>query len=141
MSCYSRSHQIRNKAKRTYELLQKMKKLSSTTNPSAEPDTVSYNIVMNAFAKSDQADAPYVVGALLEELQALYDSTGDWRRKPNTRSTNTYLDAWARSRLPEAPEQILKWIRETREMYHQGRSKIIPDKWAYNVRQLQGMLQ
>jgi hypothetical protein len=118
-----------------------MNRLASTgVNPAAEPDTVSYNIVMNSYAKSGQKNAPHIVEKLLLELEEMYEASGDWRRKPNSRSINTYLDAWAKSGLPESAERILDWIEQMNDNVRKGKSRITPDKWAYNVSDIHSAL-
>lgn len=58
MTCYSRSL-LPDKADRAYSLLQKMKSLHlNGTNTAAKPDAITYNIVMNLFAKTRRKSSP-----------------------------------------------------------------------------------
>lgn len=58
LSCYSRST-FSNKTDRAYALFQKMKNLYlSGENLSAKPDAITYNIIMNMFAKTKKRNSP-----------------------------------------------------------------------------------
>ena len=89
---------------------------------------------MNSYAKSGRKNAPDIVEKLLRELTDIYEATGDGRKKPNSRSINTCLDAWARSGLPNAAQRIRGWIDQMHAAVENGTGRIVPDKWAYNVR-------
>ena len=130
MSCYTRYGNSK-WALKAIKLLQKMKKIGTTNNPSALPSTVSYNIAMNAFVKSRRKDAPLKVEALLNEMYDLYNATGDIRLRPNLRSLNACLDAWAKSSVDGADVKILGWIYKVRNETKNGPVKIIPDTWSY----------
>jgi pentatricopeptide repeat protein len=130
MSCYTRGGNS-DKAQKAFNLLQKMKKLGASGNPWTRPDTISYNIAMNAFAKSRRRDAPIKVEELLLEMNDEYAQTGDPRIRPNRRSVNTCLDAWAKSGLDGADERIMAWIQRMREAHESGQNNISPDMWSY----------
>lgn len=130
MSCYTRCGNS-DKAQKAYNVLQKMKKLGANGNPSSRPDIISYNIAMNAFAKSRRRDSPLKVEKLLREMNEEFDKTGDPRLRPNRRSINICLDAWAKSGLDGADERIMEWITTMREALENGQSKISPDMWSY----------
>ena len=89
MNCISRSV-IRGKVPKVMDLLAKMRNIGKL-NPSARPDSVSYGIAMNLFAKSRRGDAPLKVEALLREMSEIYKETGDRSMKPNRRSINACL--------------------------------------------------
>lgn len=50
-------------------------------------------LVMNAYAKSKQRDAPYMVEQLLREMHDVYEETEDIRVRPNSRSFNTCVSS------------------------------------------------
>ena len=59
LSCYSRCSNLPDKADRAHALLQKMKQLyHSGTNLHAQPDAITYNIVMNLCAKTGRRTSP-----------------------------------------------------------------------------------
>ena len=112
--------------------------------------------VLSAYAKSNEKDAPFVVEALLREMQEKYESTGKRSIKPNSRSFNTcvsnlgffccfwrqntdrfssfsQVDAWAKSSQPNASERIMDWILLMEDNAHNGISGIRPNKWTYNA--------
>jgi hypothetical protein len=88
ISCYSRSTH-RDKAQLACAVFEKMKKLSKQGIEACRPDHVTYNSVMNAYAKSREPGAPQKAEDLLRELHQLYDTTGDRCLKPSSRSFNT----------------------------------------------------
>lgn len=130
MTCYTKFGNSDN-ARRALILLQKMKRLAANDNPHAKPDTVTYNIAMNAFAKSRRRDAPTKVEDLLHEMNDEYSRTGDSSIRPNRRTVNTCLEAWAKSGLDGADERIMAWIVKMREAHESGQSRICADIWSY----------
>ena len=50
-------------------------------------------LLVSAYAKSNEKDAPFVVEALLREMQDKYESTGKRSVKPNSRSLNTCVSS------------------------------------------------
>ncbi|KAG7342234.1 PPR: pentatricopeptide repeat domain containing protein [Nitzschia inconspicua] len=131
LSCYAWST-LRDKGERALALLRKMK-LSSLQNESTAPDTVSYNSVATCLVKSKQPEAPLKVEALLDELNRLYQETGDPSLKPSIRSYSICFEAWAKSEIPEAADKILEWLYRLQDDFEAGRSDIAPGKWAYNA--------
>jgi pentatricopeptide repeat protein len=74
---------MRDKAQRSHAVLERMKKMQAEGKHSCRPDSVTYNTVMNAYAKSKEADAPLKVEALLREMHQLYETSGDRFQKPS----------------------------------------------------------
>lgn len=67
-------------------------------------NTVTYNTVLNAFAKSRDKDAPYRAEALLNRMQAEYEA-GNENVMPNAISFSSLLNSWAKSGLEGAAER------------------------------------
>jgi Pentatricopeptide repeat domain/PPR repeat len=128
MTCYTRFGNSE-KAQKALSLLNKMKRLGELDNPAARPDTVSYNLAMNAIGKSRQRDAPVRVEKLLHEMNTEYARTGDPRIRPNRRSINACLDAWAKSGLDGADERIKAWIEKMQQAHEKNGQS--PDIWSY----------
>ena len=70
-------------------------KLREFINNGVHMDTVSYNIVINAWAKSDVPYAANHAEMLLQELQEKH-SRGEASVKPNLTSLTTVINAWSR---------------------------------------------
>jgi hypothetical protein len=126
------------------------------------PDTVAYNSVLKAFAKTSSSlnqEAAPQAQALLEEMEELYDiqyeKNQDWyqslrqeklsedqllcgppriRIKPNFRSYSTVMDAWARQNNPTGAQQAQDLLEQLSEMYSQtGDVAIQPNVISYNT--------
>jgi pentatricopeptide repeat protein len=67
-------------------------------------NTVTYNTVLNAFAKSGDKNAPYRAEALLDRMQTEYES-GNKDARPNVISFSSVLNSWAKSSLEGAAER------------------------------------
>lgn len=65
----------------------------------AKPNTSSYVLVTNAYAKEGN---PFRAAQVLKRLEMIYRDTGDLSLKPTTTLYNTIIDAWARSDRPRA---------------------------------------
>jgi hypothetical protein len=129
IACYSRST-LQDKAQRAHMVLGRMKMM---VEKGAGPDVVTYNSVMNAYAKSRGRNSPQKVEELLRELYEVYEATGNPQLQPNSRSFNTCVDAWAKSNLPNSAERILDWIECMQKSVASGRGSIRPNKWTYNA--------
>jgi hypothetical protein len=93
IACYIWSR-IEDKASRSLAVLKKMKTMGEA-NPSCRPNVVTYNSVMNCIAKSNDVYAPHKVEELLEELNDIYEKTGDESLKPTNRSYNSCVSVSA----------------------------------------------
>jgi len=60
------------------------------------PSVVSYNTLLNAWAKSDKPEAPAMAEMVLEEMVEA-SRNGDTQLKPDAISFSTVMDAYARS--------------------------------------------
>lgn len=86
-----------------------------------EPTTVSYNAVLDAFAKSGDA------AEKAEELLIKMEGT----TKPNTRSFNSVMNAWAKSRHPEAATKAQNLLYLMERRYEDGDKDVRPDVHSF----------
>ena len=78
-------------ANRALEILKRMEFMESSKNSvGVKPDIVSYNSVLNAFAKSKQ---PIAAQKLLEKMEEIYDARIS-NIKPDIYSYNIVMGAW-----------------------------------------------
>lgn len=91
IACYRWSNRD-DKALKSLAVLKKMK-TKGQSNPACRPDCVTFNSVMNCIVKSNDKDAPYKVEALLEEMNEIYETTGDDSVRPTKESYNCCVSA------------------------------------------------
>ncbi len=87
--------------------------LLETTDMTAESraDVVSFNSVLDAWAKSGQNDAPTKAEALLQKMID-YSVAGRMEVTPNVVSYNMVITAWANSNHEDAPHRAEELIRK-----------------------------
>jgi hypothetical protein len=139
-------------AKKAYDLLRSQN----------YPDTVAYNSVLKAFAKTSNSyneKAALQAQNLLEEMEVLHldqlEKNEKWynllkqeklseedlsrgppriRVKPNFRSYSTVMDAWARQTGPEGAERAQELLEKLKELYRQtGDVALQPNVISYNT--------
>eukprot|EP00980_Cylindrotheca_fusiformis_P016256 scaffold4829_cov129-Cylindrotheca_fusiformis.AAC.16 len=126
------------------------------------PDTVGYNSVLKALAKTSSSynqDSAELAQALLEEMEEhyniQYEENQAWyqslkeeklredelslgppriRVKPNFRTFSTVMDAWARQNNPSGAQEAQNMLEQMKEMYsHTGDVTIQPNVISYNT--------
>merc|ERR1712160_5612 len=101
-------------AKGAEAILDEMVKLHKEGNSCVNPDSVSYNIVINAWAKSQEMNSGEKAEFLLKRMYALYQ-IGDRFVKPDQRTFAFVIIAWAQSGdkgSERRAEQILLWMEK-----------------------------
>ena len=87
---------------------------SSQNNPSARPDTVTFNNAIHALSKSGVEDAPQRAEALLQQMKDL--TIRGWDNvKPNVQTYNALISTWANSRQPGAGQRAEALLMESPE--------------------------
>ena len=79
------------------------------------PDIISYNAVINAWAKSRESDAARRAEEILNHMLKLHEG-GQEGCCPNTTSFNTVIAAWAKSRDKSAYNHAKRVFRQMQEM-------------------------
>lgn len=121
---------FRDKGNKALAILDKMKGMAEV-NHVCRPDSMTYNSVMNCITKSSDP-SPLKVEALLQEMNEIYESTGNPSLKPTNRSYNACVHAWARSNSRDAPHHVKKWIIRLQDDFESGKTDSMPNKWNYN---------
>lgn len=89
--------------------------------------------LVDAWAKSGEGvSAAQRAEAILQEMNRIYQTTGQENLRPTTGIFNAVINAWARSREKTAParaEQILQWMHTLNE----SNPTIQPDKYTFNT--------
>jgi hypothetical protein len=82
-------------AKRAEAILDHMQKQYKEGTTDVQPNTVTFNTVIDAYAKSQDPSAPEKAEALLYRMEAEHKA-GNMDAKPNVISFNTVINAWAK---------------------------------------------
>lgn len=89
--------------------------------------------LVDAWAKSGEGvSAAQRAEEILQEMNRIYQQTGQENLRPTTGIFNAVINAWARSRDKMAPsraEQILQWMHTL----HETNPTIQPDKYTFNT--------
>ncbi len=102
-----------------------------------QPDTVSYNCMLDTLAYSRDSQAPYKAEALLEKMDEM---GADCR--PDIYSFNCVLNAWSRSRNRNArsrdrdqcaADRADAILRHMEERYSSGKTAVQPDSLSYHA--------
>mmetsp|Transcript_14092 Transcript_14092/g.34145 ORF Transcript_14092/g.34145 Transcript_14092/m.34145 type:complete len:1145 (-) Transcript_14092:60-3494(-) len=97
------------------------------------PSTKMYTMAVDAWAKSGEGvSAAQRAEEILQEMNRIYQQTGQENLRPTTGIFNAVINAWARSREKMAPsraEQILQWMHTL----HESNPTIQPDKYTFNT--------
>lgn len=101
---------------------------------SVSPNIISFNSVLNAWAKSDTREAAPRAEALLQKMLEA-SMTDDAAVRPDCVSFNSVLNAWARysSHDAEAPQKAEDLLNLMYDLYHSGRldENAKPDTTSY----------
>ena len=112
-----------------------------------QPDTLSYNIVINAYAKAlkvlilskdanDSAipasDAPEHAERILMLMQELHDTKAA-PTKPSVRTYDAVLNCWAQSHRSQAGERAEGILRNMQKLYLAGDKDVQPSTVTYNI--------
>jgi pentatricopeptide repeat protein len=94
-----------------------------------KPNVVSYNTVINAYAKAGNADR---AEAILEEMHQDYEQ-GNHDAKANVCSFNTVLSAWSRSGSAKGAERAEMILLRMKKLYESGKFDTKPDVISYSI--------
>ena len=115
-------------ARKAQEILERMEQCYAAGDQSCKPTTISYNAVIDAYAKSSREDAAERAEQILRRMGHLYKE-GRADIRPNTRSFNTVINAWAKSgRGDEAAEKAQDLLDMMTRLYEEGNNDTVrPD--------------
>ena len=115
-------------AKRADELLA-FAEQACAKDPALSPDTKSFSIVVDAYAKIGD---PEHAEAVLMRLEKLWKS-GNKKVKPNTILYGAVLDAWAKSGRKEAPKRATAILQHMEQLNQKGHEDVRPDVFCYSA--------
>jgi pentatricopeptide repeat protein len=142
VNCWSKSN-LPEAPQRVRDILDSMiLHYKQTGNENVRPNTITYNSVMDAYARQGDIDGTLEVWELMMNDYRSSTSTtssgggGGGNGKNNTRSINarpnvptynTLISAWAKSRRSDAPNQAELLLKEMIDLYIKGDLKDGPD--------------
>lgn len=115
--------------------LQRMEELYFEGQTELQPNTISFNTVLDALAQCTERDSARRAEQLLEHMDQL--SSRDDRLsetcRPDVLSFNSVLNGWARSRDPMAAIRADDILKHMEQRYADGTSNVQPDAQSYNT--------
>ncbi len=116
-------------------LLKRMERLYAEEGETGmKPNVYTYSACINAFAKSEDPNAPKQAEALLEDMKKAYQA-GDMDVKPNVVNYNSVINAWGRCKKRGSAQraaEILK-IMETDDVEPDTLSySLVVSAWAHS---------
>jgi len=92
------------------------------------PNTITYNSVMDAYARQGDIDGAKKVFMMMKEDYG----SGNQNALQNLLTYNILLNAWANSRNENAPVEVEKILKEINDCHNSGKLKEGPDKIIYS---------
>ena len=125
-------------ASRAEAVLQKLTMLQTTNGilTNLSPDTVTYNTIIKAYANGSRAER---AEAVLENLVALYNKTGDTRVRPDLISYSSVLKAYANAAVldsnasKKSEEILMKMVKMQKENKTNVNTVRIVNTWCFNT--------
>ena len=97
-------------------------------DPALSPDSKSYSMVVDAYAKIGD---PEHAEAVLLRLEKLWKS-GNEKVKPNTILYNSVIDGWAKSGRRDAPKRAEAILQHMEQLSDQGHAGVRPNTISYS---------
>ena len=113
-------------------VLLRLEKLWKSGNEKVKPNTILYNSVIDAWAKSGRRDAPKRAEAILQHMEQLSDQ-GHAGVRPNTISYSAVLNAWAKSREKGAAQRAEAILNGMLKLQEAGREECRPDTFCFTT--------
>jgi len=107
-------------------VLRSMQEIRAADRLACLPSTVTYNAVMDAWAKSQSRDAPEHAEALLTEMESLH-------LFPDKISYSTVITAWTKSGRTEAVDRAKALLARLQDKVKSGKENVYPDTNVYNT--------
>jgi len=94
---------------------------------------VSFNAVIDAFAKSGESAAAEKAEGILKHMEYLYESGQNIDAKPNVRSFNSVINAWAKSGDENAAQKAEQVLDRMEKLYAAGNNDVKPDATSFST--------
>jgi pentatricopeptide repeat protein len=116
-------------------ILQRMEDLYRSGRTELQPNTISFNTVLDCLAQSRSPTAAADAEHLLDYMDQLSKDKKQYRKtcRPDIQSFNAVLNAWARSRHPLAAVRAEAILQHMLERHSAGNVNFPPDLMSYNT--------
>lgn len=115
------------------KLLHEMEERYASGQKELKPNTVTFNAVIDCWAKSGQGTlAARKAEHLLQVMETMY-AKGDQTVKPSAHTYNSVLQTWARSNTRCAHRKSQTLLNHMWRQYECGNEDVKPDSHAYNI--------
>jgi len=130
------AHARQGDVKGATEIFEMMKKDFESGNAAAKPQVQSYNILIDAWSKSNEANAPQEAESLLDEIVRM-QSEGKFEQDegPDIMTYSAVINCYSKSKLQDAPARARKLLETMIFEYENGGKKdnVRPDKVVYGA--------
>jgi hypothetical protein len=116
-------------APRSEIILNRMVEIGKSGRKELQPNTVSFNTVIDCFARSDEVDAEWRAEELLGKMDELAKLGAP--SEPDTVSFNTVLATWSKSRQKNAAQRAEDILTHMERRYDSHSTTINPDASLY----------
>lgn len=132
IKCWMESGSLR-AASRAVEIVEKLHRRYEDGYLECKPDTLVYNVALNAIAKSTANEGGEEhAEALLQRMQDRF-MAGDKDVAPTAPSFVTVMNAWARSNDPKGGKHAETLLRKMHELHRSGLDNVAPNTVAYST--------
>ena len=100
-------------------VLMRLEKVWKSGNEKVKPNTILYNAVLDAWAKSGRREAPKRAEAILHHMEQL-NQQGNEDVRPDTVSYSAVINAWAKSREKGAAQRAEAILNHVLLKLHEG---------------------
>ena len=123
-------------AVRAQRVLEWMVRLYEAGENDALPDSDCFDIVLQIWSRTDDAQAAQKAEHLLLLQDKLSQITQSHKLKPTTTSFNAVLNAWAKKISKESPQskKLVTLLSLMEHLYFEmGQTRVVPDRCSYNI--------
>ena len=113
-------------------VLRRLEKLWEAGNAKVKPNTILYNAVIDAWAKSREKGAAQRAEAILNHMKQLHQQ-GHEDIYPDTIIYNTVINAWARSREKGSAQRAEAILNHMDQLNQQGNEGVCPNTTSYGA--------
>lgn len=120
-------------AGRAVEIIEKLHQRYEDGYLECKPDTMAYNVALNAIAKSRAVEGGAEnAEALLQRMQDRF-LAGDRDVAPSAPSFVTVMNAWARSKDPNRGKHAERLLQSMHRLHSAGLDNVVPNTVAYST--------
>lgn len=120
-------------AAKAENILNKMISLSENSNPNVTPNRISFNTVLDGWARTKGRDSSQRAVDLLEQMEQFSENEGYSDVYPDTITYSSVITALARSDRRDAGQRAEDLLRRSLHLFHEGKKDLKPDSVTFNT--------